>query len=398
MQVAALAQRRVPSDKQHVVLGGMRALVSQHVTDRGRRDAMLQVLGRGSPPMCFPVGLDSTNLRRLPRRPLVGLKADGDRAALLLFTLPNGSGAAALVDRGGTMSRVGVAAAAPDAFRGTWLDVEVTLDKSARTLLVLVLDAVCVCGRYVGGVPFEERHKAATLTVQLTQLAFPCSGGDGECWQPNRPTMQMVPCTCMLCATHAPSRDYDPSLPGGMLGSCPSCRASLVAPNFAAPLGVELRVKPLFSAADARLAWASRSVLDYEVDGLVVHDADALLPLGRTEDMLKWKPREATTVDLAFTWGQRGLVLQPPRVRMRFVPVPVRDALARDLVTGAVYVGEFGVRDVGRGDVEVTLLRLRRDKSEGNTAATLETTLRNVAHAVTPEHLFTALQQVLGHP
>ena len=96
--------------------------------------------------MCFPVGLDATNLRELPRRPLVGMKADGDRAALLLFTLPSGGGAAVLADRGGTMSRVAVAAAAPDAFRGTWLDVEVTLDKTARTLLVLVLDAVCLCG------------------------------------------------------------------------------------------------------------------------------------------------------------------------------------------------------------------------------------------------------------
>lgn len=276
----------------------------------------------------------------------VAYKSDGVRYVLLLTLRPgtraeDGKAVALMIDRARTMYEVEVVA--PEAYfaNGTVLEGElVWAAPDASHMLFFVFDALCIQGRALAHLPFDQRLEEARACVQWSEEI--AHADDPNAHAAELDAMSMV--------------HYDP-------------RVALVPKTFAA----------LSSAA---ALWRDRARAGHRVDGLILQRGDAPYVVGTAfNECFKWK--QDHTVDLA-----------GPSLRAADGPLPATiggmpwsaSADSRLAARDDRDVLEYLVRAVD-GSLEFFAVRRRIDKATPNGICVVEAAVRELLSHVRVDEL-----------
>lgn len=332
-------------------------------------------------PGAHPVPVDAKNVARLQRgKYVVALKTDGIRHILFLTTqLHSDEPIALMIDRALVMYEVSVWANYEFFERGTLLEGELAWNVvdgfSNHTLSFCVFDAIAVAGKHIASNPFSDR-----LQVIHESLFRPWKVmSDAE------------------LETHV--QDENKII----------CRQR-------DPYSITFTPKACHPCATARDVWNARAASLQRTDGLLFTCGDSPMAFGRTESILKWKPRHTIDVaikrsrDDAFSaWVDTAqsrtaastrrktaevvaLELRLDEVVGKAVVLDAGNVLMQSLPAEARAVFECEVHSSDAKTLALFPIRRRDDKRDTNSAATITSTI--ALSDVDVEFLSTRLRQI----
>ena len=301
-----------------------------------------------------PVSLSKANLGVLREGGgyVVGHKSDGVRYALFLFLRPSdGTPAALMVDRAGSMYEVDVAAPEEYFARRTLFEGElVWRQPDERAMIFAVFDVLLKKGRRLAGRPFAERIREARVSTLLSaELSL-------------LPSVEEVEMRCLETDT-------------------------VVLLSFDPPILME--PKHFVDLRHAGTLWASRGECKHRTDGLIVHSASAAYKPGPAFGCVyKWKSEH--TVDLKgvfpdWTTADGGRAVDKVR-EMGFEavlsPSRVQAATEDDIVEYHLSLPSPSSRRL-----HFFAMRSRPDKCFANSSGVLRSTLEDALSPVTADEL-----------